>query len=267
MPGIPNYGYMPALGSWSLPQTSASSSATFGRIVQPPDSNIGTLLYLTPNVQNYAPSLLTTPTQGIIHVTKAEFTVTGAADLIALLAPLNYTNTAADGTATTTTSASITLSADPGVYSTNYRNLAGSSASTSLNNIPTPPNAIAVSVNAIAAGDWICFQAADGTWYSDVVAAVAGSTTINVGLTNGMPSSKAGSLVYFFGIAADKDPATNMIRPQLTPASSSARASWTDTGGLGIANTLFNGDPLLILCKNTDSSMVLNSATGYYAPR
>jgi hypothetical protein len=253
---------MQNLGLISLPETGGSASATFIIPIAPPNSNIATQSPL--NAPAARPALLTFPSSGRIHITKATATTT-AAQLVSLLTPLNWTTLAADGTATTTTSASITLTNDPGLYSTNYR-----SPSTAIPGWanPTFPNAPSTADNAISAGDYVMFQAADGTWYADLVAGVAGSSTITVGLTNGMPSSKKGSLCYFFGIAGDKDPATALKRTQTTFVASSARADWLDNaGGCGIAGTWFDGDPMLVVAANSDNATKINSVLGFYSGR
>lgn len=242
--------YMPALLSINLPETSGSTSTTFTIPIPPAGSNIATQFNKT-NSQ----ALLTAPSGGIIHISNAVLTTT-AAQLVGLLAPLNWTTLAADGTATSTTSASITLTADPGLYATTYR--------PGLQTFPNAPN---VTNNAISASDYVVYQGADGTWFSDVVAGVAGSTTITVGLTNGMPNVKKGSLVYFYGVVTDKDPATGYKRTQTTFVASSARVSWATVGGYDIAATLFPGDPMLVYCGNTDNATKLNALSGFYSWR
>ncbi len=251
--------YMPDLREFTIPQTSGSSSVAFIIPIAPPNSGIGNMINGSPT----SVPLLSSPSQGFIHVNKAIVTAT-AAQVLALLTPLNWTTLAADGTATTTTAASITLTCDPGLYATKYR----APATIGGYSPPVFPNAPALADNPIAAADYVMFQAADGTWYADLVAGVAGSTTITVGLTNGMPTSKAGSLCYFFGAVADKDPATGLKRPQTTVVASSARDEWPARGSSGpIASTLFNGDPILVHGINSDQSLVLNGLTGFYSWR
>lgn len=255
--------YMPTLREFNLAEAAGASSVAFTVPIFPPNSCIGTTI----GPVNPAPSsvpLLTQPSNGFIHVKEAILTCT-AAQVVALLTPLNWTTLATDGTATTTTSASITLTNDPGLYATKYR---GTGLSISGYSPPLFPNAPALADNAIAASDYVMFQASDGTWYADVVAGVAGSTTITVGLTNGMPSSKAGSLCYFFGVVADKDPATGLKRPQTTAVASSARAQWPGLGSSGpICSTLFNGDPVLFQGINSDQTLKLNGLSGFYSWR
>jgi hypothetical protein len=254
--------YMPDLREFVIPETAGAASVAFTVPIPPPGSGIGNSIAGNANPNSIG--LLTAPSGGFIHVNKAIATCT-AAQVLALLTPLNWTTLATDGTATTTTSASITLTNDPGLYATKYRTVTGIGTGYSP---PLFPNAPALADNAIAANDFVMFQAADGTWYADKVAGVAGSTTITVGLTNGMPSSKAGSLCYFFGLVADKDPATGLKRPQTTLAASSARAEWPGLGSVGpICNTLFAGDPVLVHGINTDQSLVLNYLGGYYSWR
>lgn len=241
------------LGNFALPETGGSASVAIGILIDPPRSNMATGFDnpATPLPQ----ALLQQPCDGIITLTKAVITCT-AAQLVSALSPLNWTTLAADGAATTAGNASITLSADPGLYSVSYRG----------GRQPQPPNAFSTANNAIAAGDWIGFQMADGTWVADLVTAVAGSSTILVGLTSALGTGgvKQGSLVYFFGVPADINPATGRKRPQTTfPASSARDTSWNSTDG--IAFTLFNGDPMLLLAGNTDNATKINYATGRYA--
>ncbi len=171
-----------------------------------------------------------------------QYTDLGTSHSITFMRPCNKTTVAADAAAG---QASFTLTADPGLYS------AGGT--------------FATADNLIAANDYLAYQAADGTWVGDKVAAVAG---LNIGMTVNLPTGgvKAGAPVFFYGTAADLNPNNHQVHPQLASGTASTSLTFKqnegfcistiqDVVGLKVNNGV--GQPVLIFSNNATAAGVL----------
>lgn len=186
----------------------------------------------------------------ISHVTKVIYTTAGTAHTIGIMRPFNWATFAADAAAA---QATVVLNSDPGLYAT--------AANWKYNTVPggTPR----VANNIIAAGDWVVYQAADGTLVADTVA--SGNYAALV-LTTNVPTGgvKAGGILWFFGVIGDSDPNTGFANPQTKIAATSGRdATWADPAGVVAA--LHPGDPMLFYSPDNGADGSLEACTGYWA--
>ena len=186
------------------------------------------------------------------HLTEILVDCGSTANGVYVLRPLNYSVIAA---ATAKAGTTITLTDDPGVYSTNYK-------------YKTPGGVAPCSVadNGISANDYVAYQLADGTWVYDTVSSVAGfvlTMTTAVPSPTGTGGVLAGSILFFFGIQTDVDPATGQAHPLFTPTAS------TKTNVLGVTaprglSAVHGGDPMILYCGNATARTDLASAAGEY---
>lgn len=195
--------------------------------------------------------------QGIVHVEKVCYTTGATAHLIGLLRPLNYTYFKVALPANTTLVPNATLLDDPGVFSTNYKYDGVLGTGTA-----------ALADDAITTGDYVAYQLVDGTWQLDTVA--SGTFGASLTLTTGTPNVTgggvpAGSPLYFFGVAGDKDPATGQSQPQTLIAASQTRDATWASNGYGVVSALHPGDPLLFYSPNTTNQGWLEYLCGYHA--
>ncbi len=205
------------------------------------------------------------------HITRLQYTSGATAHTLTLFRPQNWTTFAAQVAKNTT---SITLSDDPGVFSTNYRYplpaQPGGAASWKVNP-PGTANAVGPSVadDAIASGDYVAYQLSDGTWRLDTVASgtFAGA---NLVLTTGTPNVTGAvilknSPLFLFGTTGDNDPATGTTHPTLPTIASTNDQNWDDGGVLGLFSTLHYGDPCFLLSNNATNAGTLEFISGFYA--
>lgn len=222
------------LGTVSAPRATATADTAFTSLIKP-FSGAG----FSPKGK---------PCAAYTHVSKVCYTTGGTAHPIYILRPFNYTTFSADAAAS---QAVVNITADPGVYSTNY-----------LYNAPT--GTFRTADNAIAANDYVCYQAADGTWVVDTVSSVS---SLAITLSNNVPTGgvKKGGLFYFFGIATNTDPATGYAHPTTTIAASQTKdVTWADSN-VGVVTSLHLGDPLIFYSGNGTAAGILEYLSGFYS--
>ncbi len=125
--------------------------------------------------------------------------------------------------------------------------------------------AVRTANNLIAAGDYVMYQASDGTWVLDTVASGSGTTPT---LTTNLPTGgvKAGGLFYFFGVVGDTDPATADVHLNFdAPIAGSNTTVTTYTDPAGLFEVLHRGDPMVIYSSNGTTQGYLQSAAGFYS--
>lgn len=190
------------------------------------------------------------------HVNTLLYTTGATAHKVGIMRPLNWTTFAAAVPKNTT---AITLTADPGKYSTNF-------------NYQTPGGVVpAIADDTIVTGDYVAYQYADGTWQIDTIASgtFAGA---NLVLTTGTANQTGaviplGGILYYFGIIGDIDPNTGVTNWQTTLVASQARASLLQEGVLGEITSAHRGDPMIFYSPNTTNAGLMNHMAGYYSPR
>lgn len=248
-----NYDYKP-VGPIVAASNIAGVDATIATTLIPPWSGSGDgppLLYTPSSSKKFGPAYT--------HVTLVCYTNGDTAHALNIMRPKNYTwltvAIAANGTG-------LTIYDDPGVYSTNYKYATNITTGTAT-----------VANNTIATNDWVALQLVDGTWHKSMIA----SGTFgggNLVLTTAVPNvtgggAAIGAPVYFFGAAADKDPATGLVDPGHTVAAVATSLAqykgWSDTTGSGIAVALHRGDPMLFYDPNTTHLGTLEFISGFHA--
>lgn len=189
------------------------------------------------------------PLKGVIHVTSLIIDSGSTVHSLAIMRPLNYTTFSAVAAAA---QAVVAIQADPGIYSTNYQYPLANGVTA-----PSPAD------NAIAAGDYVVYQAADGHWVLDTVASVSG---LNITMTGNLPTGGviAGGLFYCFGISTDTQPYSNAAH-QLVDTTATARVNLTDPNGLFQGYQA--GDPLVVFDANATAADTLQLIAGFYADR
>lgn len=125
---------------------------------------------------------------GITRLTGVQVKTLTTAHLLTLMRPCNrvrFTAAAAAGQAV------VNISADPGVY----------------------PSGVRAAANVIAAGDFVVYEVADGTFVVDTVASVS---TLAITLTTNLPTSgvKSGGLLWWYGIVTDVNPNDAQTHPR-----------------------------------------------------
>lgn len=189
----------------------------------------------------------------IARILQLIYTTGATAHKVGVMEPLNF---AYITTAVAKATATFVLDKDPGVYSTNYRyHTPGGVA---------PSN---VADNAIAAGDYVAYQLADGTWVFDTVASGTFGAlvlTTNVPSPTGAGGVLAGTPMFDFGIIGDKRPSNGMVPYQITvPASGTQTTYKGDT--VGIWGAAHPGDPLIFYSPNTTNAGTLDLLAAYFA--
>ncbi len=189
------------------------------------------------------------------HVTSLSYLDSGTAHQATILRPLNWTYLtaalAANGTA-------LTLAADPGIYSTNYKY--------PLPNGVTKPASVAD--NGIGASDYVAFQLRDGSWYFGTITSGSGTAVV---LASGVPNVTGGgadknTVVYYFGVAADLNPQTLVAHHYFLSTAGSARIEFLSAGA-GSVPSLNPGDPMIFYSANATNAGTLSSLSGIYANR
>ena len=238
------------LGTLNGPSGVAGTDATLTTVLIPP----------WPGAPGSAPFLYDPRNkrfgEGITHLTALAVTNGDTAMTVSIVRPKNYTWVATANAANSTT---LVLYDDPGIYSTNYKY--GSNLTTGT---------AAVADNGIAASDWIAVQLTDGTWHVSKVTSVS---TLTLTLTTATPNvtgggAAVGSPVYFFGVAADKDPATGVVGISTSVAAVATSLAgykvWNETS-CGFFSSLHPGDPMLFFNPNTTHLLTLDYVAGFYA--
>ena len=189
---------------------------------------------------------------GFAHIEELTYTTTTTAHVVYLMRPLNWTTFSAAVPKATT---AITLSTDPGKYSTGYH-------------YATPGGAVPVAADdTLVTGDYVCYQLADGTWQVDTIASgtFAGA---NLVLTTGTPNVTSGviaanSPLFYFGIFSDTDPATGLANWNTTTVAATRNTLLADTL-VGSFATLHAGDPVLFYSGNATNAGTLNVLSGFW---
>jgi len=194
------------------------------------------------------------------HIAELVAVAGATAHNLYLLRPLNYTTV--NGAAAAGQKV-VNLTADPGVYSTNYQYPllnAGPSGQVS-NPLPTFQTAD----NPIAANDYLAFETPDGAFYFDKVASVA---TLAITMTNNLPAGglASGARVWFFATSADVDPATGVGQVNfLTTVSSTNSLSAIVGAGNDIVSSLHPYDPILLYDANATAADTIQRFEGFYS--
>jgi hypothetical protein len=240
-----------ALGSFSLSSKTASSGTAFASLVPPyrgPSGSPPLLYKLDGGKPNWIRHNVFT------HISQLVYTAGSTAHDLVIMRPLNWAvingNVAAN-------SSTIVLTTDPGVYSTNYK-------------YDLPPSASGLvsctASNAIAASDYVAYQLRDGTWVLDLVSSVSGltltMTTATPNITGGGIAD--GSILFFFGVAANVDPATGLAHQAINSVAS-ARTSLLSDLARGTVQNFHPGDPMVLYSANASNAGILSVASGFYA--
>lgn len=252
---------LPPLGTFSIPGRPTATGATaFAALVPPCPGAAGS------GPQLFANSPTRSLGRGVAHVTKVIYTTGGTAHLLSIMRPKNWTYfDAALPKNTTLIPDSGTLHDDPGLYATTYKYAGPQAGTLSYGSLP-----VNVADNAIAAGDYVAYQLADGSWQLDTIA--SGTFGSSLTLTTGTPNRTGatipqGSILFFFGVVTDHDPQDGLLPFQTTIAASAVRdASWADSL-CGIASGARPGDPLVFYSPNTTNQGWLEQLTGFYGDR
>lgn len=166
-------------------------------------------------------------------VTGFQYTPTNTAHTVTIMRPMGAALLSAAVAAGDTT---CTLASNPGTYTNK-----------------------ATANNVIATGDWFMIQLNDGTFYTPVAAAAtstASNTTVSsltLTLAAFPYAASAGNIVWWFGIAADTNPADNLAHPKfLTPTANTAMAlgNTVDAGIAGLVSSFGKSEPLLLHSNN-----------------
>lgn len=186
---------------------------------------------------------------GVPHITHMIVDGTTTKQTIGILRPQNFTTFSANAAAG---QAVVSLTADPGVYSTNWKY-----------GLPNGQSGPRTADDAIASGDYCVYQAADGTYIADTAAGSYTSGTVT--MTTNLPTGGVlqGGLFWLFGQTADTDPNTGEPHLSIDTTGAAARIEYTDANGLWCA--LHQGDPLLIVDPNATAADTWQLVAGYYA--
>ncbi len=267
--GVP---FIPGMPSFSITPPATAFSTAVATLIQPYAGGRGAAMY---SVSGGQPNWLN---NWYTHLTDLIVTCSTTVNVLAIMRPLNWTTFSA---AVAKNATAISLTDDPGLYSTGYRYpIPGQTFAP-----PGTANSVGpcASNNTIAAADYVAFQLADGSWHLSTIASGT-QAGANLVLTTGTPnfsggSVAAGSPCFFFGVAADTVPATKTVHLIATPIASTQKMNvlqgWggnaSAVGGGGGAstgfgiNTLNPGDPLLILNPNATATTATDFVGGYYA--
>lgn len=234
------------LGAFCLGSKTATAGTAITQFIPPYRGDSGARV-LHKKVNGHRPNL-----RGVTHITDLVYTAGSTAHDVVLMRPFNwaYVNGAVAKNAT-----AVVLTDDPGVYSTNYK-------------YPLPAGQAApagTADNAIAAGDCVAVQLTDGTWHVTTVASGSYSALV---LTDATPNITGGgiadgSIMYFFGVAANTDPATGLAHPVLTSVASTRVNLLQDAANSYFA-ALHAGDPLLVYSANASNAGILSLVSGLY---
>lgn len=252
---------IPILGTFNTGRLTAAGGTAFVGLIPPwrgPAGGAPFLFNASALTAGNANWLYKAPQFGIPKVTSLLALAGSTAHQIHIGRPLNWTYFPA-GLAKNLTlipnSALTGIAADPGVYTTNYGypTVGGLAPGQTAN-------------NTLAAGDYVCFQLADGSWQLDKIA--SGTFGSSLTLTTGTPNRDGGAIptggvMFTFGVpGTDADPATGTGAFGVDTIVS-VRNDWQDSVA-GLVTALHPGDPLLVLDANgTAADFVI--ASGYYS--
>lgn len=265
------------LANWSVPgQTQTANTAIL--IPIPPyagQPGTGPFLYGLDSQGN--PNWWGVPNGpgAVTHVTRFGISTGSTANISYFMRPLNWAKVTTAGAKNTT---SFIVDKDPGIYSasglgsaTNYRNKAATAGPGGVPAAPTVP-VTNMADDAMTTNDYYCVQLADGTWFFDKCAGVAGTPgPLTVTTTTTIPnvtgnSIPVGAIMFWFGVQTDLDPATGLGHPAFNPKVS-VYTEFGDPCGDGIVSTLRPGEPIYFLDPNATAAETVAFISGYYAPR
>jgi hypothetical protein len=194
------------------------------------------------------------------HITSVVYTTTTTAHIIYLMRPKNYTTVAS---AAAISQAVINITADPGIYSTNFDPLGwwGGFA----NGVTKPACCVD---RGIAANDFCAYQLKDGTWVFDTVSSVS---TLAITMTTNVFNVTGGGVLanapfYFFGLVGDIVPQTGQVHTSTNSlATTNNQAMLRDTTGVGHFQAFNGGDPLLVVSSNATNAGILEQVSGFYS--
>jgi hypothetical protein len=126
-------------------------------------------------------------------------------------------------------------------------------------------SAKSVASRAAAANDYIAYQLSDGTWaYNEITAvslnSVSGLLTVTV--TEIGAALPIGTVIYYFGLATDTNPRTNLANFIMKPTISATTVYGDDNGVLMTGWTY--GEPVLVTSNNLTAQGYLNYLSGLY---
>ncbi len=273
--GVP---FIPANPSWGFQLPATAFGTLLFQVIPPGPSADGVPFMLGPVAGGGGrPNWWTNGS--FTHVTDLIVTCSTTLNLITLQRPLNWTTLGAAMAKNTT---AITLTDDPGVYSTNYRYPLPGLPWNPPGTVNTTGNSPPLTDNALATNDYICFQLADGSWHASMIASGTfggGNIVMTTGTPNfALATAPAGTPVFWFGLSTDSEPATRMPHLFYLPVASTQRvnalAGWggnaSAVGGGGGASTgygypsLFPGEPMLIYNPNATATTTVDYVGGYY---
>lgn len=254
---------LPGSQGWGLTPAQAAFGTVLTGLVPPspgPRRNVPLIYGLTTgNVPNWTK-------QPFTHLQSLQYTTGSTAHTVTVLRPTNWTTFKTAVAKNTTT---ITLTEDPGVYSTNFR-------------YPLPsqqfnPPGVANSTGPCQAADvaisstnkFVCYQLADGTWQYDTIASgtFAGA---NLTLTTGTPNRNgatipAGGVLFFFGTLTATNPQTGQAQLLFTTIASTNKSDLiTGAAGGGGIPSLNPGDPLIVQSNNATATGIIDFVSGDY---
>lgn len=237
-------------GTFALPSQTQSAGTAIVSLVPPYRGSGGNPPLLYKLDKNQKPNW----EKAFTHLSQLTYTAAGTAHTVVVMRPLNWTTIAS---AVAHNSTSVVLTADPGVYSTNYKYALPTEAS-------GKPSGVAD--NGIAANDYVAFQLKDGTWHVSTVGSVSSLTlTLSTGTPNvAGGGAVAGTPLFFFGVAGDSDPATKSTHVSFLSVAN-ARTELISDKTFGDVSSLNPGDPLLIYSANASNAGTLAVAVGFYA--
>jgi hypothetical protein len=227
---------IPWFGGWNVGRATATGGTAFAKVIPP---------YFGPGF--LAPGVFS---KNVIHVGLVTYTTGATIHQLALMRPFNWCVFSADAAAS---QAVVTLDKDPGLYSTAANWRYG----------PFPGGTPRIADNAIAASDYVVYQAADGTFVADTVAS---GTYASLTLTTALPTGgvKKGGILWFFGAIGDSNPLTADINYQWKTTANTTNEDFQDQWG-GIFSTITPGDPAIFYSPNTSNQGSLEICSGFYS--
>jgi hypothetical protein len=206
-------------------------------------------------------------TSAYTHVMSLDYVTVTTAQTLYVIRPANWTYLTAAAVYAATT---LTLAADPGIFSTNFKYslAAPPTGGASLGS----PSAVADA--GIASGDWVALQLKDGTWfYSAVTSYSAPTLTITTALPTPTTHANGGAYLYspvfLFKAVTVLDPNTGYKQPNwITTVASPTpnRETFPPAGNnFPLVSSLHKGDPLLFYSANATTAGFLGLTRLGYA--
>lgn len=243
-----------ALGHFMIPSTTANAGTAFAAKVEPYAGYPGArLMYKLisgrPNWLAYGGAYTV--------LDSIAYADTGTAHSLVVMRPLNWAVVNGDVAHNAT---GVTLLTDPGAYTT----------SGSFKYPTTPESAgipATVATNTIAGSDYIMVQLRDGSWHMSTVASVS---SLTLTLTTATPNVSGGgiedgSILFFFGVAADTNPNDGKAHLALTAGAGSTKIELVASGKSDVGiRSFFPGDPMILYSANASNAGTVTAA-GHYS--